>query len=136
MMLAEGCDRTLSNEDMEVYRAPWKDPAASREAILSFVRSVPVVDCGDDAMPASPQAVVDAVIKYSMWLKDTKFAKLLIITEPGAIFAKGSEPLFFSRYDYVQYGAHWYRVWYGLGMVRVEQMIGRRDPGIVQLAQG
>jgi len=97
MMLAEGCDRTLSSEDMEVYRAPWKDPAASREAILSFVRSVPVVDCGDDAMPASPQAVVDAVIKYSMWLKDTKFAKLLIITEPGAIFAKGSEPLFFSR---------------------------------------
>lgn len=97
MMLAEGSDCTISQVDMDTYRAPFKDPAESREAILSFVRSIPVVDCGDDSMPASPQAVVDAVIKYSMWLKDTNFAKLLIISEPGAIFAKGSEPLFFSR---------------------------------------
>jgi haloalkane dehalogenase len=68
--------RTLSDEEMSVYRAPYKTNK-SRLPTLRWPREIPI-----DGEPADVTKVVDA---YAKWLTETDLPKLLLTAEPGAI---------------------------------------------------
>ena len=68
--------RKLSEEEMEHYRAPYKDPA-SRKPVLVWPRELPVE--GD------PRDVEEVVERYHSWLLETDLPKLLFWAEPGGI---------------------------------------------------
>jgi haloalkane dehalogenase len=67
--------RRLSAEEMEAYRAPFREAGESRRPILTLLRSLPM-----NGEPADIAVVVQA---YSEWLAQTPVAKLFINAEPG-----------------------------------------------------
>jgi haloalkane dehalogenase len=69
--------RTLSDEEMDHYRAPFVNPGESRRPMLSWPRNLPI-----DGEPADVVAVVN---DYSSWLAESDVPKLFINAEPGAI---------------------------------------------------
>lgn len=69
--------RTLTDEEMDHYRAPFREPGESRRPTLSWPRNIPV-----DGEPAD---VVAAVEDYANWLKTSDVPKLFVNAEPGAI---------------------------------------------------
>lgn len=68
--------RSLSEEEMEAYRAPFRDSAA-RAPTLAWARELPI--------EGEPADVVDAVESYGRWLSTSPVPKLLIKAEPGAL---------------------------------------------------
>jgi haloalkane dehalogenase len=68
--------RTLSNEEMDAYRAPFRDPAA-RWPTLTFPRELPI-----DGEPADVVAIVE---RYGEWLSTSPLPKLFVAAEPGAL---------------------------------------------------
>ena len=68
--------RTLSEEEMEAYRGPFR-MSESRLPTLVFPRELPI-----DGEPADVSAIVD---NYGKWMSGTTFPKLLISADPGAI---------------------------------------------------
>lgn len=68
--------RTLSDEEMDAYRAPFRSPA-SRLPTLAFARELPI-----DGSPADVDAAVAA---YADWLARTELPKLFVNAEPGAL---------------------------------------------------
>ena len=79
--------RTLSDEEMAVYRRPYLEAGESRRPTLSWPRQIPI-----DGEPADVVAVVQA---YADWLTTSAAAKLFINAEPGAILV--GEPREFCR---------------------------------------
>ncbi|MGI9331148.1 MAG: haloalkane dehalogenase [Gammaproteobacteria bacterium] len=77
--------RSLTDEEMEAYRAPFIDSGESRRPTLSFPRQLPI-----DGEPAD---VVDRVKDYAVWIADSEIPKLFINAEPGAILT-GSQRRF------------------------------------------
>jgi haloalkane dehalogenase len=69
--------RTVSDEEMDHYRAPFANPGESRRPMLSWPRNLPI-----DGEPADVVAVVN---DYSSWLAESDVPKLFINAEPGAI---------------------------------------------------
>ena len=69
--------RTLSDEEMAVYRKPYLEPGESRRPTLTWPRQIPL-----DGEPADVTAIVRA---YAGWLAAGGPPKLLIRAEPGAI---------------------------------------------------
>jgi haloalkane dehalogenase len=69
--------RTLSDEEMEHYRAPFVNPGEDRRPTLSWPRNVPI--------DGEPPDVVAVVNDYSSWLAESDVPKLFINAEPGAI---------------------------------------------------
>ncbi len=69
--------RTLTDEEMDAYRAPYRDPGESRRPTLTWPREIPV-----DGEPADVVAVVDA---YAAWLAQSPVPKLFVNAEPGSI---------------------------------------------------
>jgi haloalkane dehalogenase len=69
--------RTLSDEELDHYRAPFVNPGESRRPMLSWPRNLPI-----DGEPADVVAVVN---DYSSWLAESDVPKLFINAEPGAI---------------------------------------------------
>ena len=69
--------RTLSDEEMAVYRAPYREPGESRRPVLTWPREIPV-----DNEPSDVVAIVDA---YGRWLAQSPLPKLFVNAEPGSI---------------------------------------------------
>jgi haloalkane dehalogenase len=65
----------LSAEEMEAYRAPFREPGEGRRPILTLLRSLPM-----NGEPADIAVVVQA---YGEWLARTPIPKLFINGEPG-----------------------------------------------------
>jgi len=77
--------RSLTEEEMGAYRAPFGDPGEGRRPTLSWPRQLPI-----DGEPAD---VVELVQDYALWLADSEIPKLFINAEPGAILT-GSQRRF------------------------------------------
>lgn len=76
-VLPNAVQRTLSEEELDVYRAPFTD-RAERLPTLAWPREIPV-----DGAPAD---VVKRVETYDAWLGSaTEVPKLLLTFDPGAI---------------------------------------------------
>lgn len=69
--------RPLDREEMDAYRAPFRDPGEGRRPMLSWPREIPL-----DGEPAD---VHDIVAAYAEWLRHSELPKLFINAEPGAI---------------------------------------------------
>lgn len=69
--------RKLGDEEMEAYRAPYREPGESRRPTLTWPREIPV-----DGEPADVVAIVDA---YATWLAQSPVPKLFVNAEPGSI---------------------------------------------------
>lgn len=68
--------RGLTEEEMEVYRRPFREPQ-SRWPTLQWPREIPI--------EGEPPDVVEIVREYGEWLAQSPVPKLLIVAEPGAI---------------------------------------------------
>jgi haloalkane dehalogenase len=69
--------RGLTEEEMAVYRRPYREPGESRRPVLAWPREIPV-----DGEPADVVAIVG---DYARWLASTDLPKLFIDAEPGSI---------------------------------------------------
>lgn len=69
--------RTLSEEEMAVYRRPYTQPGESRRPTLTWPREIPV--------EGEPADVANIVTKYGEWLSTSPLPKLFINADPGAI---------------------------------------------------
>ncbi|SDM67448.1 haloalkane dehalogenase [Actinacidiphila guanduensis] len=76
-VLPAGVLRTLTDEEMAVYRAPYLTPGESRRPTLSWPRHLPI--------EGEPADVVRMVEDYGRWLAGSAVPKLFINAEPGAI---------------------------------------------------
>ena len=79
LVLPAGIRRTLSEDEMEAYRAPFIDRDA-RRPMLAFPRDIPV--------EGEPSDVVDRVEGYSGWLGRSAVPKLLLTFEPGGLITE------------------------------------------------
>lgn len=68
--------RSLTEEEMAVYRAPFPTPE-SRRPVLAWPRELPI-----EGVPADVVAVVEA---YGGWLATSEMPKLFVNAEPGSI---------------------------------------------------
>ena len=76
-VIPHSVQRTLSDEELDAYRAPFTE-RASRRPILAWPREIPI-----DGTPAD---VVKRVEAYDTWLAcSTQVPKLLLTFDPGAI---------------------------------------------------
>jgi len=75
-VLPKSIIRTLSEEEMEAYRNPFR-MSESRLPTLVFPRELPI-----DGQPVDVSTIVD---NYGKWMSGTTFPKLLISADPGAI---------------------------------------------------
>ena len=69
--------RKLTDEEMEVYRRPFREPGEGRRPTLTWPRQIPI--------DGEPKDVVDIVAAYAEWLKQADVPKLFIDADPGAI---------------------------------------------------
>jgi haloalkane dehalogenase len=69
--------RSLCEEEMRVYRAPWLTPGESRRPMLTWPREIPI-----DGEPADVVAIVES---YGRWLATTTTPKLFVNADPGSI---------------------------------------------------
>ena len=69
--------RGLSEEEMAVYRRPYREPGESRRPTLTWPREIPI-----DGDPAD---VVATVARYARWLSESSIPKLFINADPGVI---------------------------------------------------
>jgi len=69
--------RHLSDEEMDVYRRPFRHAGEDRRPTLTWPRQIPI--------DGQPQDVCEIVEAYSGWLARTDLPKLFINAEPGAI---------------------------------------------------
>jgi len=77
-ILPGGVVRSLSEEEMEAYRAPFRD-AASREPVYRFPNSLPIA-----GEPIDVWAMAEA---YCAWLVETEAPKLLLYADPGSFIS-------------------------------------------------
>lgn len=83
-MLPQGTIRSLTREEMDAYRAPFRRPGEDRLPTLTWAREVPI-----DGGPADVHEIVSA---YGDWLSsDARIPKLLIRGEPGQVLARESQ---------------------------------------------
>ena len=68
--------RNLTPEEMEAYRAPFRDPE-SRRPVWRWPNEIPI--------DGEPKDVVAIVERYDRWLAESDVPKLLLAFEPGAI---------------------------------------------------
>ena len=69
--------RDLSDEEMEVYRRPFKNAGEDRRPTLTWPRQIPI--------EGEPAEVVELVQSYADWLSQSDVPKLFINADPGAI---------------------------------------------------
>jgi haloalkane dehalogenase len=69
--------RPLQAQEMEVYRAPFREPGESRRPVLQWPREIPI-----EGEPADVAAIVS---DYGAWLRQSPVAKLFVNAEPGSI---------------------------------------------------
>ena len=69
--------RTLSEQEMEVYRRPYPQPGESRRPTLTWPREIPI--------EGEPADVVHIVDDYASWLSANSIPKLFVNADPGSI---------------------------------------------------
>ena len=69
--------RTLSDEEMDTYRAPFRTPGEDRRPTLSWPRELPI--------DGEPSDVVEIVNSYGNWLSTSQIPKLFVNADPGSI---------------------------------------------------
>ncbi|MGI9584225.1 MAG: haloalkane dehalogenase, partial [Acidimicrobiia bacterium] len=69
--------RTLTDDEMDAYRAPFASPGESRRPTLTWPRQIPIE--GD------PHDVHEIVEAYAAWMATTDLPKLFVNAEPGSI---------------------------------------------------
>jgi len=69
--------RGLTQEEMDRYREPFREPGESRRPTLTWPREIPV-----DGEPADVVALVE---EYARWLSATPIPKLFVNGNPGSI---------------------------------------------------
>ena len=81
--------RRLGDEEMEVYRRPFRQPGEDRRPTLMWPREIPI-----DGEPAD---VAQIVTSYGNWLAAAEVPKLFINAAPGAILT-GSQRAYCRRW--------------------------------------
>jgi haloalkane dehalogenase len=76
-VLPASVKRTLTDEEMEHYREPFRNPGEDRRPTLSWPRNIPI--------EGEPAEVVATVKEYGAWLSQSDVPKLFIKGEPGAL---------------------------------------------------
>jgi haloalkane dehalogenase len=69
--------RPMRDDEMDVYRAPYREPGESRRPVLQWPREIPI-----DGEPADVVAIVEA---YGAWLAHSAVPKLFVNADPGSI---------------------------------------------------
>jgi len=69
--------RGLTEEEMDIYRRPFREPVEARRPTLTWPRQLPI-----DGEPADVHEIVQA---YADWLAASDVPKLFVNAEPGAI---------------------------------------------------
>lgn len=69
--------RGLSEEEMDVYRGPYREPGEGRRPTLTWPREIPV--------EGEPVDVVEIVENYGEWLSQSAPPNLFVNADPGAI---------------------------------------------------
>ena len=69
--------RELGDEEMDVYRRPFRETGESRRPTLTWPRQIPI--------DGKPEDVTSIVREYSEWLAGSDIPKLFVNAEPGAI---------------------------------------------------
>lgn len=69
--------RSLTDEEMEVYRRPYRNPGEGRRPTLTWPRQIP--------LGGEPPDVVGIVRDYAAWMAQNDIPKLFVNAEPGAI---------------------------------------------------
>jgi haloalkane dehalogenase len=69
--------RPLTNEEMDRYREPFREPGETRRPMLTWPREIPI-----DGEPADVVAIVEG---YGRWLAPSPLPKLFINGNPGSI---------------------------------------------------
>ena len=69
--------RSLSEEEMNVYRKPFVDEGEDRRPTLTWPRQIPI--------EGEPAEVVELVDDYAKWLSQSNVPKLFVNADPGAI---------------------------------------------------
>ncbi|WP_102127007.1 haloalkane dehalogenase [Deinococcus planocerae] len=69
--------RPLGEEELEAYRAPFREPGEARRPMLTFPRQLPI--------EGVPEDVVARVEAYGAWLSVSPVPKLFVNAEPGSI---------------------------------------------------
>jgi haloalkane dehalogenase len=69
--------RKLEDDEMEAYRAPFREPGEGRRPTLTWPRQIPIA--------GEPADVVEIVRSYGDWLATSDIPKLFVNAEPGAI---------------------------------------------------
>jgi haloalkane dehalogenase len=75
-VLPGGIVRTLTEEEMDHYREPFREPE-SRKPVWRWPNEIPI--------EGEPADVVEAVATYNKWLQGSELPKLLFYATPGAI---------------------------------------------------
>jgi haloalkane dehalogenase len=76
-VLPAGTLRTLTAEEMDAYRAPYRAPGESRRPTLTWPREIPI-----DGAPAD---VDEIVARNAEWMASSPVPKLFIDGDPGAL---------------------------------------------------
>ncbi|MDR7299919.1 haloalkane dehalogenase [Haloactinomyces albus] len=69
--------RTLTEQEMEAYRAPFRQPGEDRRPTLTWPREVPIA--------GEPSDVSEIVADYGQWLASSPIPKLFVNADPGMI---------------------------------------------------
>jgi haloalkane dehalogenase len=69
--------RKLDDDEMEVYRAPFREAGEDRRPTLTWPRQIPI--------EGEPADVVEIVSRYGEWLAKADVPKLFVNADPGAI---------------------------------------------------
>jgi len=88
VVLPRGSIRSLSEEEMAAYRAPYRSREA-RLPTLIWPRQIPI--------DGEPVDVTDIVEGYGRWLARSSIPKLFVAGDPGAIIAVGGRGQAFCR---------------------------------------
>ncbi|WP_030455869.1 haloalkane dehalogenase [Herbidospora cretacea] len=80
-VLPSGILRSLSEEEMAAYRAPYLTPGESRRPTLSWPRQLPI--------EGEPAEVVRIIEEYGRWLATSTVPKLFVNGDPGHLLIRG-----------------------------------------------
>ena len=69
--------RSLTEEEMSVYRRPYLEPGESRRPTLTWTRECPI--------GGEPPDVIEIIDRYGKWLSTSNLPKLFINADPGSI---------------------------------------------------
>src|SRR5260370_24085459 len=88
-MLPGAILRTLNDQEMDAYRAPFNAAGEDRRPTLSWPRQLPI-----DGEPGDVTQIVES---YGTWLSTSEVPKLFVNADPGAILTNPQR--------------HWARTW-------------------------